>query len=113
MNYLAPDTNTLTELIPLILDPFHHNVDKLGVKGGHWERDFGRGKLLRPATVVFGGRMSTEFGGEQIDIEAPQAQVADDYLLKVSCVPELDRLEVVEQEVRVSNFLSPKTPISL
>lgn len=81
----------------------HHNVDKLGVKGGHWERDFGRGKLLRPATVVFGGRMSTEFGGEQIDIEALQAQVAGDYLLKV--LPHLREYpEHVKFDHGTSNF---------
>lgn len=61
----------------------HHNVDKLGVKGGHWKRDFGTGEMLKPATILFGGRMSTEFGGEAIDIKSLQARVASDYVRKV------------------------------
>jgi S-adenosylmethionine synthetase len=81
----------------------HHNVDKLGVKGGHWERDFGMGRMLKPATVVFGGRMSTEFADEQINIEELQATVARDYLLKV--MPHLGEYpDHVQFDFGTSNF---------
>jgi len=81
----------------------HHNIDKLGVKGGHWQRDFGTGKMLKPATVVFGGRMSTEFAGEKIDIQELQAAVAHDYLLKV--MPHLGKYpDHVKFDFGTSNF---------
>jgi S-adenosylmethionine synthetase len=66
----------------------HHNIDKLGVGGGLWERDFGQGNMIRPVEVMLGGRMSSSFNGRSIDYKDIQQQTTRAYLKKV--LPHLD-----------------------
>jgi len=60
----------------------HHNVDKTSVLGGQCDLKYGRGILLKPFRVLFGGRMSRSFGDQNIDIETIQRNAAKSYLQK-------------------------------
>lgn len=61
----------------------HHNVDKTIVLGGQCELEYGRGRLLKPFRVVFGGRMSRSFGDHKIDIKTIQTRTTKKYFQKI------------------------------
>lgn len=46
----------------------HHNLDKVGVFGGHAHFEWGGGTFDKPLRVVFGGRASTKFGSQIIPL---------------------------------------------
>ncbi len=46
----------------------HHNVDKLEVIGGETVTAFGGGKVVKPITVMFSGRATSNHGEKQIPV---------------------------------------------
>ncbi|PIR87584.1 MAG: S-adenosylmethionine synthetase [Candidatus Harrisonbacteria bacterium CG10_big_fil_rev_8_21_14_0_10_45_28] len=91
----------------------HHNVDKTIVLGGQCDLEYGRGELLKPFRVLFGGRMSQSFGNQEIDIKTIQITAAKNYLQKV--LPRLNDSKDLEfhtftsSNSRISHWFSPRT----
>ena len=61
-------------------DVLHHNVDKLAIGGGHSASSLGQFEFLQPVTVVLNGRMSTSFGGAEIDVRELQEEWVRRYI---------------------------------
>ena len=61
----------------------HHNTDKTIVLGGQCDLEYGRGKLLKPFRLLFGGRMSRSFGNREIDIKTIQITAAKNYFQRI------------------------------
>lgn len=91
----------------------HHNVDKTIVLGGQCDLEYGRGKLLKPFRVLFGGRMSRSFGNQEIDIKAIQIAATKNYLQKI--LPRLNTSRNLEfhtftsSNSRIPHWFSPRT----
>lgn len=75
----------------------HHHFDKTLVMGGKTKIDFGIGKMLKPFRLIINGRVSSAFGGKEIDYEEIQKRAAKEYMRKI--LPHLD----------VNNFLQIKS----
>ena len=58
----------------------HHNTDKTIVFGGQCRLKYGSGSLLKPYTILFGGRMSRSFNGIKIPIVKIQKKAGLDKL---------------------------------
>ena len=52
----------------------HHNVDKLELIGGESKPEFGGGKIIKYPSIMFSGRATARFNGEEI----PVAEIAED-----------------------------------
>lgn len=91
----------------------HHNVDKVYIGSGYFTSGFGWMKKHKPVKVLINGRMSSEFGGETIDIEKIQTDAATEYLEII--FPGINISEYFEitpnatQNTRRENWFSPKT----
>ena len=84
----------------------HHNVDKTIILGGQCDLEYGRGTLLKPFRVLFGGRMSRSFGDQTIDIQTVQTNAARNYLQKI-----LPRLNVTKDlEFHIFTSSSSRIP---
>lgn len=46
----------------------HHNLDKAGIHGGLWVRDYGVSEMKKKIRVVLGGRASMSFAGQNIPV---------------------------------------------
>lgn len=66
----------------------HHNVDKLYIGAGLFERDFGSSSMVRPVRVQINGRMSNTMNGEEIPLVEIQTTAVRCYLGSV--LPHLD-----------------------
>ena len=66
----------------------HHNVDKVYIRGGLIDQDFGRATYDHPIDLFVGGRMSKRFGNEEIDVQSLQRESAARYLGRI--LPHLD-----------------------
>lgn len=90
----------------------HHNTDKTIILGGQCDLEYGRGSLLKPFRVLFGGRMSRSFGNQTIDIQTIQTNAAKDYLKKI--LPRLDTTKDLElhpftsSSSRIPYWFSPR-----
>ena len=58
----------------------HHNVDKVLLIGGRSKPAFGGGEILRPLSIVLGGRATDEFEGEKIPTQEIAKKCASDFL---------------------------------
>lgn len=91
----------------------HHNVDKTVILGGQCELEYGRGVLLKPFRVLFGGRMSRSFGNKRINTEAIQINAAQKYLQRI--LPRLDLLKDLEfhaftsSNSRIPRWFTPRS----
>lgn len=66
----------------------HHNLDKVYIGGGHFVPSFGGYDFRQPVRVVVNGRMSSSFGGDDLDIAALQEDAARAYVGRI--LPHLD-----------------------
>lgn len=91
----------------------HHNVDKTVILGGQCDLEYGRGALLKPYRVLFGGRMSRSFGDQTIDIETIQANVTKKYLQKIlprlNVDKDLEFHHFTSASSRIPHWFNPKT----
>lgn len=91
----------------------HHNVDKIMVLGGQCDLEYGRGKLLKPFRVLFGGRMSHGFGNQEIDFKTIQITATKKYFQGI--LPRLDTDKDLEfhaftsSSSRIPYWFSPRT----
>ncbi len=60
----------------------HHNVDKSLLAAGETESAFGGGKVKRPMLFIFGDRATSEFNGQQIDVDRIAIEVAKNWFRK-------------------------------
>jgi S-adenosylmethionine synthetase len=58
----------------------HHNADKVLLIGGKSKPAFGGGEIVRPLSIVLGGRATDEFEGEKIPTQEIAKQCASAYL---------------------------------
>lgn len=90
----------------------HHNVDKLYIGAGLFERDFGHSSMVKPVRVQINGRMSSTMNGEEIPLSELQTAAVRDYL---GCIlPHLDcsrELQVIcnsTQHTRNPHWFTPR-----
>jgi S-adenosylmethionine synthetase len=60
----------------------HHNVDKVLLIGGKSKPVFGGGEIVRPLSIVIGGRATDEFGHEKIPTQEIAKKCASEFLKK-------------------------------
>ncbi len=58
----------------------HHNFDKSGILGGKSKVEFGGGQMVSPIRVQINGRVSTSFGGLEIDFEELLTEAVHDFV---------------------------------
>lgn len=91
----------------------HHNVDKTIILGGQCDLEYGRGALLKPFRVLFGGRMSRSFGDQAIDGDAIQINATKDYLQKIlprlNVAKDLEFHTFTSSSSRIPHWFSPRT----
>lgn len=61
----------------------HHNLDKMGIRGGLFDIDYGRADFKAPPIVLVGGRISSSFGGEEIPVREIIEETTQKYLSKI------------------------------
>lgn len=61
----------------------HHNLDKAGIHGGLWVRDYGISEMKKKIRVVLGGRASMSFAGQEIPVYDIQRDAVLNHLHKV------------------------------
>lgn len=83
----------------------HHNVDKAIVLGGQCSLEYGRGELLKPFRILLAGRMSRNFGNQEIDIKNIQTKAVKNYFKKI-----LPRLNF-ERDLEFHTFTSSSSRI--
>ena len=91
----------------------HHNLDKTIVLGGQCDLEYGRGELLKPFRVLFGGRMSQSFGDREIDIKTIQIKAAKNYfqriLPRLNADKDLEFHTFTSSNSRIPHWFSPRT----
>lgn len=91
----------------------HHNVDKTIVLGGQCDLEYGRGKLLKPFRILFGGRMSRSFGKKEIDIKTIQSNAAKNYfqtiLPRLNIDKDLELHTFTSSSSRIPHWFNPRT----
>lgn len=60
----------------------HHNVDKVQVVAGQSIAGFGNGEILAPATIIIGGRATSNLDGQQLPTEEVALAAAKEYIAK-------------------------------
>ncbi|KUN17646.1 S-adenosylmethionine synthetase [Streptomyces corchorusii] len=83
----------------------HHNLDKVAVLGGRAAFTDTDGVYDRPLRIVFGGRISTSFAGQELPVREILEQAAVDHLR--TALPGFDRVKL---EVRHETTDSSKFP---
>lgn len=58
----------------------HHNVDKVLIIAGESQPEYGGGEIIKPMTIVIGGRATREFQGKKIPMEEIAIGAAEDVL---------------------------------
>ncbi len=93
------------ELCRYYLDHFgqilHHNVDKVLLIGGRSRPVFGGGEILKPLTIVIGGRATDEAGGVKVPVQ-DIAREATEKFLKAT-VKDLDGHFIIESRIGVGS----------
>ncbi|MEW2615140.1 methionine adenosyltransferase [Streptomyces sp. NPDC047880] len=91
----------------------HHNLDKVAVLGGRAAFTDTDGVYDRPLRVVFGGRISTSFAGQELPVREILEQAAVDHLR--AALPGFDRvrLEIRHETTDSSKFRHWFAPRSL
>lgn len=91
----------------------HHNLDKVAVFGGRAAFSDTDGVYDRPLRVVFGGRISTSFAGQELPVREILEHAAVDHLR--TALPGFDRvqLEVRHETTNSSKFSHWFAPRSL
>jgi S-adenosylmethionine synthetase len=79
----------------------HHNVDKVLLIGGRSRPEFGGGEILRPLTVVIGGRATDDVDGTKVPVQeiAREATV----LFLKNTLKDLDSHFIVEPRIGVGS----------
>lgn len=83
----------------------HHNVDKTIVLGGSCDIEYGRGELLKPFRILLAGRMSQNFGNQEIDVKTLQTKAVKNYFKRI-----LPRLNL-DKDLEFHIFTSPSSKI--
>ncbi len=89
----------------------HHNVDKLYIGAGHYKNEYGVCERLSPVVVRVNGRMSSVFGGIDLDIEQIQVSAVRNYMRQVMPTVTDDDLVVepnATQHTKVSFWFTPR-----
>lgn len=71
----------------------HHNLDKLYIGAGLFNRDFGYREMLKPVRVVINGRISNTMDGEDIRVDLIAKKAIYNYLSMV--LPNLRQNEMI------------------
>lgn len=61
----------------------HHNLDKAGIHGGLWLRDYGVSEMKEKIRVLLGGRISKSFAGEEIPVFDIQRDAVLEHIYKI------------------------------
>jgi S-adenosylmethionine synthetase len=86
-----PDTicDSLVEAIAVALNRLyreragtilHYNIDKALLVAGQCAKDFGRGEVTRPMTLIVGDRATLEFGGVALPVEETMRETVDAWI---------------------------------
>ncbi len=79
----------------------HHNVDKVLLIGGRSRPVFGGGEILKPLTIVIGGRATDEVEGRKVPVQEI-ARGATEKFLKAT-VKDLDDHFIIEPRIGVGS----------
>lgn len=79
----------------------HHNVDKVLLIGGRSRPEFGGGEILRPLTIVIGGRATDDVEGTRIPVQDIAKEATERFLR--SSVKNLDDHFIVEPRIGVGS----------
>jgi S-adenosylmethionine synthetase len=60
----------------------HHNVDKLEVIGGKTAPAFGGGKVIKPISILFSGRATDDFNGNEIPVREIAVAASNSWISK-------------------------------
>lgn len=85
----------------------HHHFDKTLIMGGKTEIDFGKGKMLEPFRLIINGRVSSAFGGKEIDYQEIEKRAAKEYLRKI--LPHFDVDNFLHIQLMSSSY--SKSPV--
>jgi len=79
----------------------HHNVDKVLLIGGRSRPEFGGGEILKPLTVVIGGRATDEVDHKKVPVQDIAKESTEKFLK--STVKHLDHHFIVEPRIGVGS----------
>ncbi len=79
----------------------HHNVDKVLLIGGRSRPEFGGGEIVRPLTIVIGGRATDDADGIKIPVQDIAREATEKFLR--STVKNLDHHFTVEPRIGVGS----------
>lgn len=92
----------------------HHNLDKLGVRGGQWQMTFGQCSLHEPVIIAVGGRISCSFARKEIPSVEILENAGKDYIGKIlPRYPVQDKLVFQHNTTSRSAFNPWFNPLSL
>ncbi len=90
----------------------HHNIDKLYIGAGHYKNDYGICERLSPVIVRINGRMSSNFGDTDLNIEHIQTSAVMNYMSHV--MPTIKSEDIVvepnaTQHTKVPYWFNPRS----
>lgn len=94
----------------------HHNIDKLYIGAGHYKNGYGICKRISPITVRINGRMSSNFGDYDLNIEHIQTSAVLKYMKAVMPTITDEDLMIeanATQHTKVPFWFTPRNTIDI